>query len=403
MGRKNASFHHNYLTHVQNRAPRFNGARYSWGGYDQEKYENTVDAERVDFRNCVIYNWGDGNGCYGGPGGGYINIVNNYYKAGPGTKNKTRVTEVSVASSGNADKKHPELYGLSSRYFINGNYVTAAGDKAAFYDWSGVKYDSGIITQNGEKYMPDPKHQFGKNVDYVTINEKDHVKLKLDAPIDPGTVTTHTAEQAYEKVLAFVGSSLYRDAVDVRYMEEARTGTTTYKDIVGWNADKGKYQTNPAGILNIINNPEGEENYTTASFPALASNERAADFDTDRDGMDDEWELKNGLDPNNPDDANLYTVDAKGIYTNVEVYLNQLVEDIMKGGNADAITGVDEYYPECVRVSSVETIGGVSSEVAAIEYYSLDGVRLASPADGISIRRTVFADGTVKTDKVIKR
>ena len=119
--------------------------------------------------------------------------------------------------------------------------------------------------------------------------------------------------------------------------------------------------------------------------------------------MDDEWELKNGLDPTNPDDANLYTVDAKGLYTNVEVYLNQLVEDIMKGGNADAITAVDEYYPECVRVSSVDTIGGAGNDVASIEYYSLDGVRLAAPAEGISIRRTVFADGTVTTDKVIRR
>ena len=84
-GGKNASFHHNLIAHVQNRAPRFNGARYNWNGYDKEKYENSIQAERVDFRNCVMYNWGDGNGCYGGPGGGYINMVNNYYKAGPGT------------------------------------------------------------------------------------------------------------------------------------------------------------------------------------------------------------------------------------------------------------------------------------------------------------------------------
>jgi len=140
-GGKNASFHHNFIAHVQNRAPRFNGARYGWDGYDKEKYSSTVDAERVDFRNCVIYNWGNGDGCYGGPGGGYINIVNNYYKAGPGTKNKTRVTAVSVASSGNASSEHPELYGLASRYFIDGNYVTAASNPENF-DWDGVRYDS---------------------------------------------------------------------------------------------------------------------------------------------------------------------------------------------------------------------------------------------------------------------
>lgn len=91
-GGKLASFHHNLLLHAQNRMPRFNGARYSWTGYTNNtlystyNWANTIQAENVDFRNCVIYNWGNGNGCYGGPGGGYINIVNNYYKAGPATK-----------------------------------------------------------------------------------------------------------------------------------------------------------------------------------------------------------------------------------------------------------------------------------------------------------------------------
>lgn len=101
-GGKGASFHHNFLAHLNNRSPRFNGARYAWDGYDQDEYDNTVMAERVDFRNCLIYNWGTG-GCYGGPGGGFVNMVNNYYKAGPGTSHKDRVTECSTASSGNSE------------------------------------------------------------------------------------------------------------------------------------------------------------------------------------------------------------------------------------------------------------------------------------------------------------
>ena len=397
-GGKEASFHHNYLSHIQNRAPRFNGARYEWTNWDKDRFENTVDAERVDFRNNVIYNWGNGNGCYGGPGGGYINMVNNYYKAGPGTKNRTRVTEVSVGTSGNSTNE--ALRGLSSRYYINGNYVTAASTPKN-YDWKGVIYDGGLVTNNGDRYIPDPNHKFGEKVEYVKINGVDHLKLKLDAPVDAGVVTTQDAETAYDRILDNVGASLYRDAVDVRYMEEARTGTVTYNGNVAYvDKDGNKYATsNTKGILDFINDPEGQENSATASFPELKSLSRSSDFDTDGDGMPDGWEIANGLNPN-VNDASLYTVDPRGWYTNIEVYANSLVEQIMKAGNQDAIEAVDEYYPES-RQSSLQKVE-IRGEVERIEYYDLSGIRLSEPVRGINIRRTVFTDGSSVTDKVSK-
>ncbi len=402
-GGKEASFHHNYMTHVQNRMPRFNGARYEWTGWDKERFDNTIDAERVDFRNNVMYNWGTGSACYGGPGGGYINMVNNYYQAGPGTKNKSTVTQVTVATSGNSDK-HPNIYGLCSRYFIDGNYVTAAS-KPENYDWSGVTYDSGLKTVNGVRYMPDPQHKFGEKANYVNLDGEDHLCVKLDEPIDAGIVTTQTAQDAYQKVLQYGGASLYRDAVDARYMEEARTGTVTYYGDVAYVDKNGKTynKSNTKGILDFINDPNGEENPKTASFPVLTSLTRPEGFDTDKDGMPDEWEIANGLNPNDATDANKYTVDSKGVYTNVEVYMNHLVEDIMKSGNADALSAVDEYYPECVRTAAVETIEAAKGEVVDVEYYDLNGIRLAEPAQGISIRRIVFANGSSETDKVFKK
>ena len=127
-GGKLASFHHNLIAHVSNRVPRFNGARYEWGGYtgnqlyDEYNWANSVQSENVDFRNCVMYNWGNSNGCYGGPGGGQINIVNNYYKGGPATPDSKaqRVTQISVASDDNSED-HPNTFGMTSRYYINGN------------------------------------------------------------------------------------------------------------------------------------------------------------------------------------------------------------------------------------------------------------------------------------------
>lgn len=411
-GGKDASFHHNYLTHIQNRAPRFNGARYGWEGYDKTKYSSTVDAERVDFRNCVIYNWGNGNGCYGGPGGGYINIVNNYYQAGPGTKNKTNVTQVSVASSGNADKKHPELYGYASRYYVSGNYVSAASDPEN-YDWKGItKFDSGLSLINGERYIKDKQHFFGENVEYVKNDEGiDCVSLKLNEPIDAGEVTTHKATTAYEKVLAYAGASLVRDGVDTRYMEEARTGTTTYNGDVAYVDKNGKTydKSNTKGILDFINDPDKAEEPKTASYPALATVKRTDNFDTDGDGMPDEWEKANGLDPNDPADAALFTLDTeRGWYSNVEVYLNSLVADIMLNGQSDGIETINEYYPASTSVDLSDTfvagIGNVTvaTGIKSVEYYSLDGIRLTEPAEGISIRRIIYTDGRVESDKVIK-
>ena len=333
-GGKGASFHHNFLCHMQNRVPRFCGARYNWDKYDTEKYANSIQAEIVDFRNCVMYNWGGGNGCYGGTGGGNINIVNNYYKAGPATNNKTRVTQISVATSSNASGS--DFMGYCSRYYINGNYVTAAGDKAENYDWQGVIYDAGTSIIDGEHYIPDTKHMYGESIKYrKNSKDEDCVIIKLDNEVETGKVTTHSAQNAYQQVLAYAGASLYRDDVDARYMKEAADGTTTYTGSAEKTGD-GKAIAHRPGIIDFVKD-QGE--YT------LESNGRPDNFDTDSDGMPDAWETANGLDPQSNDAAE-YTLDKHGFYTNVEVYCNSLVEEIMKAENDNADSRVDEYYPK---------------------------------------------------------
>ncbi|MCQ2220043.1 MAG: pectate lyase [Prevotella sp.] len=390
-GGKDASFHHNFLAHMQNRVPRFNGARYGWTGYDTSLYENPVQSERVDFRNCVMYNWGTG-GCYGGPGGGYINMVNNYYKAGPGTVNKRQVTIASVANSTTASG-YESCWGYFSRYYIKGNYVTDAGDDAEDYDWKGVTYDNGLSTINGEKYIPDAKHLYGSKVEYVKNSSGvDCVKMKLDEPIAAGDVTTHSAETAYEKVVEYCGASLVRDACDIRYAEEARTGTCVYTGTV----------TGRKGIIDFIQNPSAADNPKLVHFPELKKETRPAGYDTDKDGIPDEWEVANGLNKNNAADGKTKTLDKKGWYTNLEVYLNSIVEHITKAQNADAINAVEEYYPE-YKDPATSIRPTLSSQKAVIEYFSLDGKRLVEPADGVSIRRITYADGSQEVVKVIKK
>lgn len=104
--------------------------------------------------------------------------MNNYYKAGPshslksttlnGLKvsvssgkergNQDRITQVTVSTSGNSDKNHPEFYGMTSRYFINGNTTeTTKGSVTKNKDWKGVIYDDGTYTYNGEEYSADKR------------------------------------------------------------------------------------------------------------------------------------------------------------------------------------------------------------------------------------------------------
>ena len=355
-GGKQASFHHNLIAHVNNRAPRLNGARYGWDGYDKTKYINTIDAERVDLRNCVMYNWGNGNGAYAGQGG-YHNIVNNYYKAGPSTKNKTRVFQCGHTNNDkddNGKKIDPKGTHIYGHFYINGNYVTAASSPAN-YDWNGVIIDDGN----------------------TTIKDT----IKLTEPVITGDITTHTAQVAYEKVLANVGASLYRDAVDTRHAEEAKNGTATYSGSV-------------SGAQGQLDKVSDQGTYE------LESTSRPTNFDTDQDGIPDDWEIANGLNPNDKNDGNAKNIDTdKGWYTNLEVYLNSLVESIMKAGMADGESNYTEYWPvyNTTGITPLRT-----SAITTTEYYDLNGRRLAEPQRGVNIRVERMANGQVVTSKVIK-
>jgi hypothetical protein len=366
-GGKLASFHHNLICHVNNRSPRFNGARYRWDGYTANKlysqynWENYVQAENVDFRNCVIYNCG--NGCYGGPGGGQVNIVNNYYKSGPAASTSL-LTTVTVGASGNSTEG--DLVGHTSRYYLSGNQI----NNNANTGWSNVKYDDGTYTIDGEHWSLDAEHYNGANVTYKqNSNGKDCVRIRLEEPAPIGDMTTHTAANAYEKVLTYSGASLHPDDVDIRYFNEARNGTATYKGSV----------TKKAGRIDLVSDVNG---YTEANF---GTGSREAGFDTDNDGIPDEWEIANGLNPNDDSDALTYTLDSKGWYTNLEVYANSLVEDIMKAENDGGDSNFTEYYPTWKSPTGITHPTSAISNPSSV-LYNLAGQRVTDSFRGIVIK-----------------
>lgn len=389
-GGKLASFHHNLLAHVTNRAPRFNGARYDWAGYTENKlyseykWENAVQAENVDFRNCVMFNWGNSNGCYGGPGGGQINIVNNYYKGGPATPDSkaNRVTQVSVGDEGNSTIE--KLRGLTSRYYISGNTTETHGGKITHNrDWDGVDYDEGTYTLDGEPYTADPNAYY--DAPHVTVDGVSCVKIRMEEPCPTGEVTTHDAATAFSKVLDYAGASLYRDDVDARYKREVTSGNPEYIGSV----------TEKEGLIDLVADVEG---YTEANF---GTSSRPAGFDSDGDGMPDDWEIANGLNPDDPGDGNDKKLDTKGWYTNLEVYLSNVVEDIMRQGNADAQTAVEEYYPVADGnvPSGIDSVAADEEDIVTTNYFNVRGMRVNPSAKGIVIRVDTMRDGS---NRVIK-
>ncbi len=379
-GGKNASFHHNLFIHCNDRTPLFCGARYNWAGYDTEAYANTVLAERVDYRNNVIYNWGTG-GTHGGMGGGFINIVNNYYKSGPATSKRTRVMRVMELKKASDHDYIDELCGLKSRIYIKGNYVAGYG---ANYDWNGVDY------RDGSAYFTDTCGLYGQGT-----NALFHVRLRK--PINAGSITTHNAVTAYDKVLTYSGASIAYDKVDSRFMHEVRDSVVTY---VGSIESEAKYDR--PGMIDLV---ADQGSYT------LPVSYRPKTFDVDQDGMSDEWERANGLNPNDAYDANEYTLDKHGWYTNLEVYLHALTVDRMRPALDDSDDAVDHYWPGFISengmvIPPANNPSGISDVKAAntvsSKYYNIQGSEVPSNFDGVVIRVDTYSDGRRSSRKIYK-
>ncbi|MBR1934112.1 MAG: pectate lyase [Prevotella sp.] len=292
-GGSGASFHHNLIAHHGSRTPRL-GPR-----------PTTQLDERMDMRNNVIYNFG-GNGCYGGEGM-TVNIVNNYYKPGPGspTGNKgKRIAGVGVRTNSYVATypAYAPAVHLWGKYYVTGNVNPTYADVTAD-NWT-----IGIINQVDASGCDGTWTQATKD------------SIKLTEPMPFILTTTHTAEVGYQRVLSYVGASLHRDSFDDLMISDTRDGKATY---TGSGLSKGFVNSQDD------NKPAGAAADWSA-WPTL--NSTAAPTDTDGDGMPDSWESANGLNPNDASDGTI--VNAEG-YTNLEVYLNSLVADITTAQYAD--------------------------------------------------------------------
>lgn len=294
-GGRNASFHHNLLANHDSR-----NARIDHPGV----YGNYLATHRgnVDYRNNVIYNWGD-NSTYGGEDGSF-NIVGNYYKPGPASKERKYFVDAYwYNSSSNVGSAYPRLY-MADNYHA-GSYASAINAD----NWAGVLY-----------------HSQGNNPSTTAG------RLSAPLAIKAGDVTvchttTHPAAAAFEAVVDWAGASLSRDAVDQRAATDTRSGKATFPD--GGNGSTGGLIDSQAAV---------------GGWPSLTATDvqkRRAATDTDGDGIPDYYEELLGLDPKDASDANVTTLDPQKIYPNIEVYFHYLVKEItasqVKGGSYTAL------------------------------------------------------------------
>ena len=234
------SWHHNLLVNCA-------GRNWSMGG-GMDGQNRPIGG--LDLFNNVVYNWNrrttDGN-CHA------VNFVNNYYKMGADTNKKI----------------------LFTQQFESG--IAPDGIDQA--------YISGNIRENKNHTLT----QDALNETYnATGNIPTTYEYRVDQPLFPSYATIHSAEDALKIVTSYAGATMpMRDEHHRRNVRETLDGTWTYKG--SKSGIKGEIDSE----ADITEHPNGWEDYP--------QEQRAADWDTDQDGMPDWWEQCVG---SNPAEAN---------------------------------------------------------------------------------------------------
>ena len=214
----------------------------------------------AQYINNVVYNWGETGLCGGHSAADHsLDVIGNYFIKGPSSNDR-----------------------FTGQYYATDHVFQA--DNFADLNADGVL--------NGQPVVEADFHR----TDEKTYTFPTFMPTAAMHPKIP--VTVDTAAVAYEKIVAGVGCSLRRDAVDRRLIDEFTSLGKKGKTLPHTD-DKGEALA--GGMSEVKSGP--------------------APIDTDKDGIPDAWETAHGLDPRDPADAAKVT--ASG-YTQLEIYLNSL-------------------------------------------------------------------------------
>ncbi|MEE9426173.1 MAG: hypothetical protein V3V18_14525 [Methylococcales bacterium] len=312
------TIYQNLLAHNNMRNPVVGGQPY----LDAGQAEKDRRFMAMDFVNNVVYDWGVRSGHSGRPQT-KMNYVNNYLIAGPSTVSKNLHTAMHEEN-----KDEGDFY-----IYIAGNYMDI--DKDNVHDGLLVGGEAFLGYDSGEVLS----HAF---------------------PF-PVITPVLSANGGYQEVLGHAGSSLARDDVDWRVINNVinRTG-------------------------GIIDSPD--------DVGGLGSIARGIKLtDTDRDGMPDNWELANGLNPNKASDRNSVDLSTPG-YTNLEVYLDSIVAaaghcGVESNETEITVTAPDTQTPSIREVEEVDPVVVTTAETSSID------IQISTSSDDVEEKKS----GTVIT------
>jgi len=250
-----------------------------------------------NFANNIVFNWVH-RSTDGGDYKALYNIINNYYKPGPLTPKDSPVGYRILKPESGRSKLPYVVFG---RVHMEGNIVE--GNERVTKD----NWDGGVQIEGKD----------GNEMDFETAKTY-FAKMRYDKPHPMAKISILPTQTAYNYVLENVGATLpKRDPVDTRVIEQVRTGKISYLKNVTLPSTQFEHRRLPIdsykqGIITDISQVGGYPDYKGTPYK-----------DSDKDGMPDDWETKNGLNPNDPSDASKYTSTG---YTNIENYLNSLVD-----------------------------------------------------------------------------
>ncbi len=277
IGGLNSTFHHNLWACNTGRNP-------SVGMYGD-----------FTFANNVIYNYRHRT-VDGGDQRSLFNIINNYFKPGPGTPQSAVAYRILKPES----ERSKVVFDNFGKAYVNGNFVDGY-PKVSADNWAGgVQPDSQAAV---ETVLP---------------------KIRVDEPFSHAAIPIEDAHAAFQSVLKRAGALLpIRDAVDQRIANMVLTGKVSPAKILA--ASKEKAAAVKYAQQWIDEMAEGvEKGYITdpaevGGYPIYTGQPY---IDTDGDGMPDTWEQMHGL---NPADASDAGGDNNGDgYTHIEDFINGL-------------------------------------------------------------------------------